>query len=217
VNLTPQLKARVLAAARAESSPTQAQTVRRNVLLLGTAVAVSVGLFLLAGGPRLSPRPPALIAATATGTLMLALGVVWICVARGRSMLGRPIGALWAAALAAPALLLLWKYGISAQFDMVEQWPARPGLRCLRLSLALGVLPLLATLVARKRSDPARPATTGAGFGLAVGMAAAVLMDLWCPVAYVPHFLLGHVLPVVLLLAAGTFLGAHLLGVRAAR
>jgi hypothetical protein len=39
-----------------------------------------------------------------------------------------------------------------------------------------------------------------------------VLVDLWCPVAYLPHLLLGHVLPLALAVGAGAMLGRFVLG-----
>jgi hypothetical protein len=48
-----------------------------------------------------------------------------------------------------------------------------------------------------------------------VGAVVWVLVDLWCPVAYVPHLLLGHVLPLVLTALVGTLLGGRYLAVRA--
>jgi len=39
-------------------------------------------------------------------------------------------------------------------------------------------------------------------------------VDLWCPVASVPHLLLGHVLPLGILAAVGALLGDALLSLR---
>jgi hypothetical protein len=36
-------------------------------------------------------------------------------------------------------------------------------------------------------------------------------VDLWCPVAYVPHLVLGHLLPLFVLAGAGALLGQALL------
>ena len=46
--------------------------------------------------------------------------------------------------------------------------------------------------------------------GFAAGACAWVAVDLWCPVAYVPHVLLGHVLPLFVLAGAGALLGQAL-------
>jgi hypothetical protein len=39
----------------------------------------------------------------------------------------------------------------------------------------------------------------------------SVLIDLWCPVSYLPHLLVGHVLPIAVLAAAGAAIGRRLL------
>jgi hypothetical protein len=39
------------------------------------------------------------------------------------------------------------------------------------------------------------------------------LVDLWCPVGYVPHLLLGHVLPIAILSLAGALIGGRVLGI----
>ena len=46
------------------------------------------------------------------------------------------------------------------------------------------------------------------------GACAWVAADLWCPVAYVPHLLLGHILPLFVLAGAGALLGRTLLSLR---
>jgi hypothetical protein len=100
---------------------------------------------------------------------------------------------------------------VSAQFGLTDRWPERIGFRCLRFGIATGALPLFALLAAYRGTDPLKPATTGAAFGAGAGLASAALVDLWCPVAYVPHLLLGHVLPIALLAGLGTLLGWRLL------
>jgi len=86
------------------------------------------------------------------------------------------------------------------------QWTLRPGLRCFSLSLLVAVGPLLCFLAIR-RSAPLRPALNGAVMGLAAGASAWVAVDVWCPVAYLPHLLIGHVLPLFVLAAAGALIG----------
>lgn len=54
----------------------------------------------------------------------------------------------------------------------------------------------------------------GAGIGAVCGAWAGLLVDIWCPLVNLPHVLFGHVLPLALLVAAGTLLGQRVLGVR---
>jgi hypothetical protein len=114
--------------------------------------------------------------------------------------------------LAGPIALLAWKVGYSAQFEHgIDQWPTRIGFKCLRLSLAIGIIPLTVLLFARRGTDPTHPRTLGFAMGMALGLCANELVDLWCPVAYIPHLLLGHILPAVLLGTVGALLGGRLL------
>ena len=130
---------------------------------------------------------------------------------RGRSMLGRsPAQSLLLVAAGATLGFLGWKYAVSLVFDMTARFPGRPGFRCLALSIATGALPLCAALIATRRSVPLRPGTMGAAFGAGAGLGSAVLVDLWCPVAYLPHLLLGHVLPIAVLAALGALVGRQI-------
>lgn len=215
MSLSPDLKARVLQATRAESAPTRAQIRWRQGALFSAGLAAALAVFFIAGGVRPGPRPAALLTATSAGGAIIATLGLWLGLTRGRSMLGRPRAVLLALAIAAPVLLLGWKYGLGSAFDLAQRWPERPGFRCLRLSLLMGAVPLVASLFARAGSDPAHPGATGATLGVAVGVGVAFLVDLWCPVAYLPHLLLGHALPLLILATAGALLGARILRVRA--
>jgi hypothetical protein len=71
----------------------------------------------------------------------------------------------------------------------------------------------LAFLAAR-RSVPVHAALNRAAIGVASGACAWVGLDLWCPVVFVPHLLLGHVLPLCILAGTGALLGQALLSLR---
>jgi hypothetical protein len=66
-------------------------------------------------------------------------------------------------------------------------------------------------LVMRRGSDPVHPGVAGAALGITAAVAAGTLVDLWCPVAYLPHVLLGHILPLVVAAAFGAWAGQRLL------
>ena len=169
-------------------------------------------IFLEKGG-FLPPtgRPPLVIALTSLGTAVIAGVGMSFLFTRGRSMLGRSRAFLLLVAAAATLGFLGWKYAVSLVFDMTARFPGRPGFRCLALSIATGALPLCAALIATRRSVPLRPGTMGAAFGAGAGLGSAVLVDLWCPVAYLPHLLLGHVLPIAVLAALGALVGRQIL------
>jgi hypothetical protein len=228
--MTVELRARVLAAAAAQASPTRADVRRRNVCIALAAVASGLGAFmifavlmsdghLLRLGGDVAPRQylertAGLVAATVGGALGIAAVAVWLALGRGRSMLGRSRPSLLVGAALIPISLLAWRVGCSIAFGTtMVPWAERPGERCLALSLLVAAGPLLSFLAIR-RSSPAQPALNGAVIGIAAGACAWVAADLWCPVAYVPHVLLGHVLPLGVLAGAGALLGWGLLAPR---
>lgn len=208
-DLEPDLKRRVLAAAQDEPSPTRGEAQRRASWLIAGAAIGMVAAYLLVVSVMDAPfeRPGVLSLGAFAGALSIAASALWISLARGRSTLGRPRGALIASAASAPALLLGWKLGWSGALGAVAEAPARLGLRCLLLCLITSALPLTLLLLARRGTDPRHPAVTGAALGAAVGALAWGLTDLWCPVTGPRHLLLGHLLPVLVVTAVGAVVG----------
>jgi hypothetical protein len=221
--VSAELRARVLGAAAAEPSPTRTAVRGRNLFMGLVAAGSGIGAFvvfaalmseghLLRFGGDIAPqqhleRPVGLVVATASGALGVAATAVWLALRRGRSMLGRSRRRLLSGAILIPISLLVWKVSCSIAFGAtMVAWPERPGERCLALSLLVAAGPLLSFLAIR-RSAPVQPALNGAVIGFAAGACAWVAADLWCPVAFVPHLLLGHVLPLGVLSAVGALLG----------
>jgi hypothetical protein len=185
---------------------------RVEVALVLASVVATCLLFGAWGGMRMGPRPWSLVLATAAGTSIIAAIAGWLALAPGRSMSGRPRGWLIAAALLVPVACFGWKLGWSAAFDgMSIDWPARSGWRCFRFSLLLAAFPLGTLFYLRRGSDPFHPRASGAAVGAAVGSFATVLVDLWCPVGYAYHLLLGHLLPLAIITATATWLGGRVL------
>jgi hypothetical protein len=209
----PDLKRRVLAAVRAEPAPTHRAVRQRAWLVLGTGAAIAFAIFVHFGGVRPYERPAWLVVWTCLGWSAAASAAAWIGMARGRSMLGRTTTALITMMVAIPATVFAWKIGVTLLFapHMMEPWPSRPGLRCLGLSIAMAFPLLLAFVMLRRRSDPVHPGLAGGALGITAGVFAGTLVDLWCPIAYVPHVLVGHILPLVVVAAFGAWAGRHLL------
>jgi len=135
----------------------------------------------------------ALVVGTAVGSVIIATVGLTFLVGRNRTMLGRP--RLWLIVTAAllPLALFAWKVCYSSQFPQaLNRWSDRTGYRCLALALGVGMLPLLTLLYSRRGTDPSHPNTAGMALGVSVGLGVAVLIDLWCPVAHIPHLLMGH-------------------------
>jgi len=192
------LRAQVLQRARQEPAATRAQLLVGHVPLAALITLTPVSIFLAVGGVRAGPRPLLLVLETALGSALLALIAAAAGFGRG-SMMGRPRSWLVSIVLLTPLALLAWRILTSLQYpDMMHAWTARPGLRCFLLSCAMSVVPLVGVLWMRRHTTPANPRLTAASYAAAVGAAVWVLVDLWCPVGYVPHLLLGHVLPMAL-------------------
>jgi hypothetical protein len=212
---TNDLKAQILEAARRQPVLTRRQVATRVSLTLVSAIIVPVLVFLAFGAVRPGPRPWSLILATAAGSFGIALAAVWMAFGRGGQMLGRARVRLVAMAIAAPITFVIWKLLWSSEYDgMTDPWPGRPGFRCLGLTMLLAAWPFLALASIRRGSDPTHPRTLGAALGVATGTCAAVLVDLWCPVAHPGHLLLGHVLPIAILGLVGVVVGDRILAVR---
>jgi hypothetical protein len=209
----PDLKRRVLAAVRTQPAPTQSAVRQRGWLTFGICAAIALAVFAWAGGVRIYDRPGLLIVWTCVGWIVAASAAAAFGVARGRSMLGRSTASLIWLIIALPVALLAWKIGVTLPFgsEMVAPWPGRPGFRCLGLSLAMAAPLLAAFVVIRRRSDPVHPGIAGAVLGITAGVAAGTFVDLWCPVAHLPHLLLGHIVPLVVVALIGAWVGRRLL------
>ena len=207
------MKARILAAVQAEQAPTRSETRQRGWLTLAIAVAAAVAIFAHFGGIRIYDRPAPLVLWTCLGWSVATSAAAAFAVARGGSALGRSTASLIIVIAATPLFLLAWKIGVTLPFgaEMMAPWPGRPGFRCLALSLAMAAPLLAALVVMRRRSDPVHPGVAGAALGITAGVAAGTLVDLWCPVAYLPHVLLGHILPLLVVASFGAWAGRRLL------
>jgi len=210
---TPDLKRRVLAAVQTEPAPTQSAVRQRGWLTFFICATIALAIFAEAGGVRPYDRPGLLIVWTCVGWIVAASAAAALGVARGRSMLGRSTRSLVLLIVALPLALLAWKIGVTVLLDpqMLAPWPGRPGFRCLGLSLAMAAPLLVAFIVMRRRSDPVHPGIAGAVLGITAGVAAGTLVDLWCPIAYLPHVLLGHILPLLAVASVGAWAGRRLL------
>jgi hypothetical protein len=213
--LSPELKHRILTATEQEVSATRAQRSARSALLLASAAIAPLVIFALVGGVRIAPRPISLTALTAAGALGIAACALFVSLGRGPSMLGRARGWLVGTAVLAPLAFLAWKLSFSAGVPhMTDAWASRPGYRCFALTAVLATWPFLVMAWLRRGSDPTHPRSLGLALGVAAAAAAAVLVDLWCPVGHVRHLLTGHVAPMLLFGLAGLLVGHRVLALR---
>ncbi|HYQ15122.1 MAG TPA: NrsF family protein, partial [Polyangiaceae bacterium] len=208
-------KAAVMAQIALRPSPDRGVVVRTSLIYGVFSCLLAGAVFGHFGGIRVTNRPTTLLLGTTLGTTAVTLAVCGATFVNRRSSLPRPPRVLVPLLLAAPTAILIWKVGWSSQYlGALEPFPTRPGFRCLGLGLGLGAILLTAFLLASRASTPAQPALVGLAGGISVGCCSAVLTDLWCPVGYVPHLLLGHLLPIFVVGGLGALLGKYLLPLR---
>jgi len=210
---SPDRRDRILASVGAIATPTRRELLRRQAWMVAVGIIGALTLFFLEGGLRATGRPPSLVAWTSLGTSLFCGVGMWFLFTRTRAGHRRGWVALALATLAPAAAFVLWRYGLGHLYDLASPWPTRPGYRCFALSVATGGMLLFATLMAWRGVDPMTPRATGAAFGAGAGLGSALLIDMWCPVSYLPHLLIGHVLPLAVLAWAGAVVGGKLLGV----
>lgn len=207
------LRARILAAAAATPSPTRRQGRRSALVLLGVSVVVAAVVFQAAGGfAHSAPRPVGVTLAMSAGWSVASAFLTWLVLGRGISTLARRSVWVATATLLAPFVLLVW---MSVFYGTYAEPYERVGYRCLGYTLVMAATPLAAFLRFRRGVEPRRPSILGAAAGATCGGWAGVVVDLWCPLTAPAHALVGHVLPLVLLIGVGGVLGGRLLGVHA--
>lgn len=213
------LKVRVLEAVRQHPVPGRRDRVPSTALLAALAAVAMAAvmqwcprLFGEAGGlAHAVGRPAASGAWILAGTVALALSSTWLVLPVRRSMLSPPRGLLLAVAIGVPVLvgawLLLWHTTYDDPFT-------RDGWRCFALTVMTAPWPFVTLVYASRRVEPRHPGTAGAALGAVAGAWAAVMVELWCPLAVHDHVLVGHVLPLLALALAGSAIGAWTLRLR---
>jgi hypothetical protein len=214
--LDSDLKARIMESVRRRPSPPRQEvTLRSTALLVSAAMAPFLTVMLLGLKDGVEARPSSLVVSTVGGAIVATLLAAWVAIGRGGRVLGRPRVSLVSVTIAAPVLFVGWKLLWSTMYSgMTDVWSDRPGVRCLALTLLFAAWPLLAMTIVRRASDPTHPGSLGAALGVAAAMYAGVLVELWCPVGYVWHVLLGHALPIALMGITGYLIGQHYLDVQ---
>jgi hypothetical protein len=216
VNPSPELRARILAAAQAEPSPPR-RAARQRVAAVGACVGLAVlALFLGIGGIDLVIRPHPYVACSLVGFGGVAILVSWGAVGRGGSMVGRPRALLVGPSLASVPSLVAWAVMTNALWADLPR-PSETFANhctCFALTLAFAVVGFGGLALLRRGSDPVHPHALGAGLGAASGAWASVLMDMHCPMTSTVHVFGGHILPIALLTLVGSALGGRVFGLR---
>lgn len=216
MTLPADLKARLLEDVANRPSPTRREGVVNAIIFVATGVAVAASLFFAFGGVgHGAGRPVWFVGATLAGWIVVASWATWIAWRRRNGALGPPLPWLVVVVCATPVVLfaymLLWNVAYPESLVPVQ---GRIGFKCLGLSLAMALWPLVALAFARRASDPVHPRATGAALGAASGAWSGVLVDLWCPASNPSHIALGHVLPIVILSLVGIVLGKRIIAMK---
>jgi len=211
-----ELKQRVLAAAREQPAATRPRVaIQMGLLIVAAGSVIGYAFHALGGVHWASARPIPFLIGVAAGWGVVALAISIIALGRGRSMLGRSKAWLLGFVLATPPVLFAWSLLWNALYPAtLKPYPGRIGLVCLDLALTIGTIPVVVLVLARRGTDPVHPAVTGAALGAAVGTWSAFTIDLSCECTNPSHVALGHVLPVILLILFGAWLGQRLIALR---
>lgn len=214
--LPPDLRARLLAEAKATPAPTRPVVARRRLVTLGVGFAWTFALTCVLG-LRIGARPAPFVAALALSWALVATAASAFVVTRGRSMLGRSRPALVAALVATPALLLATLAAAYAAWpEAVDlECGARAHAICLLTCMVLALGPLTAFARLRAASDPVHPALTAVALAVSAGAWASFASLFHCPFSGVAHQLVGHVLPVVALALGGAWTVTRVVALRA--
>jgi hypothetical protein len=210
------LRARVMAAVRAEPVSPRALGMRRRVGWLALALVFWVSVSWAIGLPGLRGRPFAYVSSLAVAWLLVGAAATWAGVARGHSMLGRK--AVWRSATAAltPLALLASSLvlGIVWPETLTDSATIDRHLLCIVGTVGFGLGPLAVFVAMWRASDPVAPRLTGAAIAAAAGAWGALAIELHCRFTSPFHVVLGHVLPVSLMALWGVRLGRKYLAVR---
>jgi hypothetical protein len=211
--LPSELKDRVLAEASRTEAPTRAQaTSRARVAYLAAAIAMSIVFFAAGGIEHSSARPIGYTLLMASGACVIAAIATTAALGRGSTMLGRSLRGLALVAALVPVGTFVW---LVAWHSVYSDPFKRIGYRCLGLTLAMGVAPLIVTAVLRAGTAIRAPKASGAAIGAVCGAWGGIGVDLWCPLSAPTHVAIGHVLPIVILVIVGALVGHLVLRMRA--
>jgi hypothetical protein len=214
--LPPNLRARILDAAKREPAPTRAVQTKRALLAGVAGACLSIVISAATGGPT-HQRRAFIVALVGIGAALMAVVATWVAGARGTSMLGRSRSTLVAIAVAAPVAILAWSLFASSVEGTapIAGESMRAHAVCFAFTLFFAAGPFAALAYARRASDPVHPRALGAALGGAAGAWGGMFIDVHCAFTSAAHFTLGHAAPIALLAATGALLGARLFGVRA--
>jgi hypothetical protein len=211
-----EVRARVLAAVRAETVAPRANSARRRAWVIGLGFAAWAGASFGLGLPALRGRPASYVWALSACWLLVGIGSTWGGVGRGRSMLGRAPAARFATAVLTPVALVAAAIGSAMLWPqtLADESSAQAALVCLLWTIGLALGPLVAFLAVRRGVEPIAPRLSAAALAAAAGAWGALAIEVHCLHTSLSHVVLGHVLPVALLGVLGAVIGHRIVAVR---
>jgi hypothetical protein len=197
----PALRAALFAKIAAEPAPVRPTQRRWDAAIRLGGFLASLAIFLIVGGVSVGERPAGYVAAMAVAWGALFLLLSRLLVPPPGSALGPRRATLAAIVLGAPlALTVLVVLGrVLWPATATCDGPNNHSDRCFFYSCLFSAPILLAFVVARRGTVMRDVALHGAAFGAIAGCFGALLITLRCVYAVVPHLLVGHVAPVILL------------------
>ena len=199
--------------AAARQTPARPGAWARRVWLAGlvTVAWLMTAMAVLGIRPDWIDLPAPALATTLVGLAAAAMVASVFGLARGQSMAGNTTETLSAASVAIPLALLLLVIAIDPRGASTLSASANPGASpwhawsCDGL-VVLVALPLVGLgLLVVRGLILSRPALAGACVGLAAATWAHLLIRLHCPVGGAGHAVVGHLLPLLPLMALGAW------------
>jgi len=200
--------------AAARQAPARPGAWARRVWLAGLAtLAWLVTITAVLGiRPDLVDLPVPAMVTTMVGLIVAAMTASVFGLARGRSMAGNTTEKLSATAVAIPVALFLLVIAIDPRGASTLATSAKSGAYLWHgwscdLLVVLVALPLVGIgLIVPRGLIVSRPALAGACVGLAAATWAHLLIRIHCPIGGTGHAVVGHLLPLLPLMALGAWI-----------
>jgi hypothetical protein len=212
----PDVRERLRAALAKRPSLTRAQHRIRAIAAFVVALLPVVAM-IGARGIHTRGRPYGYVGVVAIGWCALVTGATTWMLRPGPTALGRSRPSRLALTVVLPASLLAVSCMASILFPETLRSPDYGGhvhVECALIGSAVSVIPVATALWFLRRSDPVRPAVTGAALGAIAASWGGGIIAIQCRHPEPLHVALGHVAPIALMALVGAVVGSRLLSLR---
>jgi hypothetical protein len=215
----PDVRQRIEAALAKRSSPTRAQHRRWGAVALAFALASPLAA-IATRGIHAGGRPYGYVGIIAIGWCALVVAASSWTLRPGPTALGRPRPRLLLLAFGLPSSLLAVSCAASILFPETLRAPdygSAVHLACAATATVFSLAPVGIALWFFRRSDPVRPAVTGAALGAIAASWSGAVIAVQCPHPEPLHVALAHVAPIALAAIVTSLVGARVLSLRRTR